>query len=341
MIYREFAMSKSYKILSPQDLQNVSNSETTFALDVLNGLSEHPKRLSSKYFYDDTGSVYFQKIMNLPEYYLTRCETEIIETQKSALLPLLLDESFNIVELGAGDGSKTSLLIEYFQNQGLAFQYIPIDISEGAMRELTDTMQKRFPDITTTGIVAEYFDGLKWLSTYNDRRNLVLILGSNLGNFPKPQAKVFLRSLWNTLNNGDYVFIGFDLKKDIDLMLDAYNDSQGITAAFNLNLLNRINRELGGNFDLNKFRFFATYNVFSGAIESYLVSLENQEVSIQKLGQTFSFRSWEPIHTEYSYKYLASDILELAEATGYQIIKQLFDSKRYFTDSVWKVQKKA
>ena len=334
-------MSKSYKILSPLDLQNVSNSETTFALDVLNGLSEHPKRLSSKYFYDDTGSVYFQKIMNLPEYYLTRCETEIIETQKSALLPLLLDESFNIVELGAGDGSKTSLLIEYFQNQGLTFQYIPIDISEGAMRELTDTMQKRFPDITTTGIVAEYFDGLKWLSTYNDRRNLVLILGSNLGNFPKPQAKVFLRSLWNTLNNGDYVFIGFDLKKDIDLMLDAYNDSQGITAAFNLNLLNRINRELGGNFDLNKFRFFATYNVFSGAIESYLVSLENQEVSIQKLGQTFSFRSWEPIHTEYSYKYLASDILELAEATGYQIIKQLFDSKRYFTDSVWKVQKKA
>ncbi len=334
-------MGKSYKILSPQDLKDVSNSETTFALDVLNGLSEHPKRLSSKYFYDDTGSVYFQKIMNLPEYYLTRCETEIIETQKSALLPLLLDESFNIVELGAGDGSKTSLLIEYFQNQGLAFQYIPIDISEGAMRELTDTMQKRFPEITATGIVAEYFDGLKWLSTYNDRRNLVLILGSNLGNFPKPQAKVFLRSLWNTLNNGDYVFIGFDLKKDIDLMLDAYNDSQGITAAFNLNLLNRINRELGGNFDLNKFRFFATYNVFSGAIESYLVSLENQEVSIQKLGQTFSFRSWEPIHTEYSYKYLASDILELAEATGYQIIKQLFDSKRYFTDSVWKVQKKA
>ena len=333
-------MEASYKILTPQDLQAADNPNLSFSMEVLNGLSEYPKRLSSKYFYDDEGSRLFQKIMHLDEYYLTQGEFEIFRTQKSSLLSLLVDEAFNIVELGAGDGAKTSVLIDYFLNQGLEFKYIPVDISEGAMRTLTQTMKDSYPGLKITGLVAEYFDGLKWLSGNNRRRNLVLLLGSNLGNFPKPQAKVFLRSLWNTLKDGDYVLIGFDLKKDIDLMLDAYNDPNGVTAAFNLNLLTRINRELGGTFNLGDFRFFATYNVFSGAIESYLVSLKKQTVLIKEIGQNFLFRAWEPIHTEYSYKYLSSDIVDLAESTGFTIVKQLFDSKKYFVDSVWQVSKK-
>ena len=145
--------------------------------------------------------------------------------------------------------------------------------------------------------------------------------------------------MWNTLNDGDYVAIGFDLKKDIDVMLNAYNDEQGVTADFNINLLRRINRELGGNFDLDKFRHYSTYDVFSGAMESYLVSQEKQQVFVKNIGCAFDFEAWEPIHTEYSYKYLESDIEELAENTGFTIAKQLYDSKHYFVDSVWRVKK--
>jgi dimethylhistidine N-methyltransferase len=321
------------------DLNETVTPNRIFALDVLNGLSETPRRLSSKYFYDDRGSGLFQKIMKLPEYYLTRCEFEILETQKDIFSTLLSDSEFNVVELGAGDGVKTSILIDYFLNRDFQFQYVPIDISEAAMKSLVDSMSQKFPGLKANGIVAEYFDALKWLSNITRQRNLVLFLGSNLGNFSKPHARVFLRGLWNTLNDGDFVLIGFDLKKDIDLMLKAYNDSRGITAEFNLNLLRRINRELGGNFDISSFRFYASYNVFSGAIESYLVSQKEQAVFIKQLGQSFEFEAWEPIHTEYSYKYLESDIEDLAANTGYRIVRQLYDSQRYFVDSIWRVEK--
>jgi dimethylhistidine N-methyltransferase len=251
----------------------------------------------------------------------------------------LKDDSFNIVELGAGDGRKTSILLEYFLERKFEFTYIPIDISEGAMKYLMENLNRQFPHLKSDGIVAEYFAGLKWLRKLTDRRNLVLFLGSNLGNFNKPQSRVFLRNLWNTLNDGDFLMTGFDLKKDINLMRRAYNDSQGITREFNLNLLRRINDDLGGNFDLDKFTHYAGYDVFTGAMESYLVSLEKQIVYIESLNQAFEFESWEPIHTEYSYKYLESDIEELAENTGFQIKTHLFDAKKYFIDSVWQVQK--
>jgi dimethylhistidine N-methyltransferase len=277
--------------------------------------------------------------MDLPEYYLTRCEFDVLRRKKKRIAELVDGESFNLVELGAGDGRKTSILLEYFLNQRYDFSYIPIDISEGAMKHLTENLEREYPDLICNGIVAEYFNGLKWLRKLGDKKNLVLFLGSNLGNFNKPQSRVFLRNLWSALNDGDYLLTGFDLKKDIDLMVRAYNDSKGITREFNLNLLHRINRELGGNFNVDKFRHYANYDVFSGAMESYLVSLETQVIYIDALNQAFDFKPYESIHTEYSYKYLESDIHNLAEATGYRIEAQLYDSKKYFVDSVWQVQK--
>ncbi len=332
-------MSATYHILTQKDLHPSSQLEHDFSTDVLIGLSRMPKQLSSKYFYDDRGSQLFQEIMELPEYYLTSCEFEIISEQKEKISQDMAGEPFNLVEFGSGDGRKTIILLDHFQGNDFEFQYIPIDIAEAAMKTLVKSMNRKFPTLKTKGIVAEYFDGLKWLNNTEYRKNLVLFLGSNLGNFDKAHSRAFLHNLWNILNNGDSVVIGFDLKKDIDLMLKAYNDSKGVTAEFNLNLLRRINRELGGNFDLEKFRFYAGYDVFSGAIESYLVSLERQEVFIEKIGQSFVFDSWESIHTEYSYKYLESDIEELAARTGFLIKKQLYDSKRYFVDSVWSVNK--
>jgi len=332
-------MSATYRILKQKDLEKVSMKEHTFSGDILVGLSKTPKEISSMYFYDKRGTKLFQKIMDLPEYYLTKCEFNILKTKKEELSRVVKKEPFNLVELGAGDGRKTSLLLEHFLKKKLTFKYIPVDISESAMKILTQFLNRKFPELEVQGIVSEYFEGLKWLSNLSFHKNLVLFLGSNLGNFNRTQSRVFLHHLWNSLQDGDYTVIGFDLKKDIDLMLKAYNDTQHITSEFNLNLLKRINRELGGNFRLNKFRHYSNYDVFTGAMESYLVSLENQKVFLKKIGQSFSFEEWEPIHTEYSYKYLISDIEKLAEETGFVIEKQLYDSKKYFVDSLWKVRK--
>lgn len=332
-------MSATYRVLTHKDLDEMEGLHQAFASDVLVGLSRMPKRLASRYFYDERGSRLFQKIMNLPEYYLTACEFDILNLHRDAFSSLMEGESFNLVELGAGDGRKTSILLDHFLKNRCDFQYIPIDISKASMQALSQLLNTKFPELTANGIVAEYFDGLKWLNHMNSRRNLVLFLGSNIGNFDKAHARAFLHNLWNALNDGDFAVIGFDLKKDIDLMLKAYSDEEGITAEFNLNLLQRINRELGGNFDLTKFQFHSSYDVFTGAMESYLVSKEKQTVFIKELSQTFSFKPWEPIHTEYSYKYLESDIQELADETGFLIEKQLYDSKSYFVDSIWRVQK--
>ncbi len=167
----------------------------------------------------------------------------------------------------------------------------------------------------------------------------MLFLGSNIGNFDRPHARGFLRRMWNALNPGDYTLIGFDLRKDIEVLLAAYNDRQGVTARFNLNLLERINRELGGHFDTRAFRHFATYNVFTGAMESYLVSLVRQTVAIDALRVAFEFHPWEPIHTEYSYKYLDEEVSALAVDTQFEAEATFHDAHHWFCDALWRVDK--
>ena len=334
-------MSATYKVLDHKELSGLLGLKQTFALDVLVGLSEPRKTISSKYFYDEEGSKLFQQIMHLPEYYLTRCEFEILERSGPAIADFVANQKWNLVELGPGDGLKTNLLLMQFLNKHVDFKYVPIDISESALQNLVNNLQNQIPRLEVRGLVSDYFNGLKWLNKLKapDRKNFVLFLGSNIGNFNYSRARVFLRSLWSSLNHDDLVLIGFDLKKDINLMLAAYNDSQGITARFNLNLLNRINRELGGNFDVSRFQHFANYDVFSGAMESYLVSQAAQKVFIEEIGQIFNFQPWEPIHTEYSYKFLQSDIEALAAETGYMVEKEFRDSHRFFSDCIWRVHK--
>jgi dimethylhistidine N-methyltransferase len=328
-----------YRILTAAEIESQPRM-SDFAVDMLMGLSEHPKRLSSRHIYDDEGSRLFSAICDLEEYYPTRCEAEIFEKNKNAILELVGGKPMNLVDLGAGDGRKTRILVDHFLEKGVDFRYVPIDISEGAMRACVGAFKKERENLTVEGLVSEYFEGISWLgATEPQRTNLVLFLGSNIGNFNKAQARTMLRQLWNASKHGDTLLIGFDLKKDIDLLLNAYNDKAGITASFNKNLLARANRELGANFRLDAFRHFATYNVFSGAMESYLVSLEAQTVAIDALKTSFSFKPWEPIHTEYSYKYLLTDIEDLALSTGYSIAAQFFDEKRWFVDSVWRVKK--
>lgn len=327
-----------YHVLKASDIAD-GRGLRAFALDVLHGLSQSPKRLTSRWFYDDEGSRLFQKICDLPEYYPTRCEAEILTKRAAEIVGYLRGKALDVVDLGAGDGHKTALVLKAALDVSKDVRYVPIDISEVAMKVAVTSMREILPAVKLGGVVGEYFDALHWLRNQNDRTTLVLFLGSNIGNFGKAQAAVFLRQLWEALNPGDLVLVGFDLKKDIDLLIDAYNDSAGVTAAFNTNVLARINRELGGDFNLSKFRHYATYDVFSGAIESYCVSMARQVVYVRELRTSFTFDEWEPIHTEYSYKYLQKDIDELASATGFKVIDQYFDSKQWFTDSLWRVVK--
>jgi len=333
------SVAQTIQLINPSETTAWFGDKQTFSLDVLVGLSEQRKSIPSKYMYDTEGSRLFQDIMALPEYYLTDCERDTLQRNCGTIASLVGDQPFNLVEFGSGDGSKTRILLNHFLDRGLNFQYAPIDISESAQENLLGDLRTKLPDLTVTGLVSDYFTGTRWLAQQTRRRNFVLFLGSSIGNFTHAEARFFLRNLWNCLNNGDYVLIGFDLKKDIELLLDAYNDPQGVTARFNLNVLNRINRQLGGDFDISRFRHFGTYDVFSGAMESYLVSLDSQEVYIREIGRSFTFRPFEPIHMEYSYKYLESDIETIARETGFTIKKHLHDAKGYFIDSVWEVVK--
>jgi dimethylhistidine N-methyltransferase len=334
-------MATEYRILKEHDYEESYTEHDAFAVDVLVGLSSTRKSLPSKYFYDERGSELFQQITSQQEYYLTKSEMEILDRSCDTIAQHVDGEPFNLVELGAGFSQKTTLLLSHLIERNLEFRFVPIDISESAMKGLVQLLGEQFPECEVGGLVTDYFNGLKWLNNRSHRKNLVLFLGSSIGNFTHAESCVLLRNLWNSLNHDDVMLIGFDLKKDIDLLLRAYNDTGGVTRAFNLNLLDRINRELGGDFDVSKFRHFGTYDVFSGAMESYLVSMEEQLVFIRQIGRSFAFEAWEPIHTEYSYKYLISDIEKLATETGFQVLEHLFDSKRYFADSLWRVHKHA
>ncbi len=310
-----------------------------FAADVLAGLSSSPRSLSSKYFYDDAGSRLFQEIMKLPEYYLTNCETEIFRTRSAEIHDELVNGSsgVDIIELGAGDGTKTAILIETFIRQNTDLTYSPIDISREAVDTLSDKFKVRFPRLQVDSHVGDYFEILSSLNADNGRRKVILFLGSNIGNFGRDRAIEFFRGLRSSMNAGDLLLIGFDLQKDPRTILRAYDDTAGITARFNLNLLTRINRELDADFAPEKFSHYANYNPIDGSARSYLISCEKQSVEIRALGRTFDFDQWEAIFMEISQKYSLKMIEDIAAEGGFSVRRNFFDSKRYFCDSLWQL----
>ncbi len=336
--HNQKSKSVDLKFLSHKD---VGDPQNELALSVLEGLSKQPKGLPSVLFYDDKGSELFKRIMGLKEYYPTQCEADILTTHGAEIAKHLKGEKFNLVELGCGDGAKTIILLKHLLETVEEFRFVPLDISKAAVEFLMENLKKQFGSIPfdTLGLVSEYFQGLNWLNTNAENRNLVLFLGSNIGNFNRSLAMRFLRQLWYSLKDGDLVLIGFDLKKDLDILYDAYNDSEGVTKEFNLNVLDRINELLGGDFDRTQFQHQGLYSVQTGAMESYLISQKQQTVTIKELGKSFNFRPWEAIHMEYSYKYLKEDIAALADGTGFEIVENYTDSKGYFIDSLWKVKK--
>ncbi|WP_323757432.1 L-histidine N(alpha)-methyltransferase [Roseivirga sp.] len=310
---------------------------STFAKDIHSGLSSNPKCLSSKYFYDETGDQLFQTIMGLEEYYLTRSEFEIFDQQKKEILKSFLgeDTSFNLVELGAGDGTKTKVLLKYFVSQGVDFSYSPIDISQHVLDVLSEDLGESIPKLQVNAIQGDYFDALAKLNENHFQKEVVLFLGSNIGNFSNGSAPKFLTRLGDNLSTGDLLFIGFDLMKDPNVILSAYNDKLGVTKEFNINLLRRINKELGANFDLEGYEHFPTYNPITGETKSHLVSNKAQEVFIKATGETYSFDAWEAIHTEVSQKYSLKMIHQFAEQAGFKVIKNFTDKNNFYVDALW------
>ncbi len=315
--------------------------DTTFAQDIVKGLNATPRRLSSQYFYDEKGSQLFQQIMRMESYYLTDAELEIFSRQGEAVVKACSPDGspFRLIEFGAGDGMKTKVLLRHLLERDLDFIYAPIDISATALEGLVKELADVFPALKVEPLQGEYFAALDALSSAGHvERKVILFMGSNIGNFQRAGAISFLSALRDHASPGDRAMIGFDLKKNPLTILRAYDDPAGITREFNLNLLDRINRELGGDFDRAQWQHYATYDPLTGETRSYLLPQSAQQVCLKVLGETFSFAPWEAVWTELSQKFDLEMIQDLAQSSGFVHLEGLLDSRQYFMEALWECQ---
>lgn len=308
-----------------------------FAKEILSGLKNNPKFLPSKYFYDQRGDDLFQQIMKLDEYYPTRAEYEILADYHADMLDLFSQENepFQLIEMGAGDGTKTKLLLRYFLDKKVDFKYRPVDISANVLRILEKHLEYDLPGLDIDSMAKEYYDALNELKNQCCEKKVVLFLGGNIGNFKPEQVHYFLQKMSESLNAGDAFMLGIDIKKDPLTVLGAYNDAKGVTRAFNLNLLERINRELDADFDLQEFYHYPLYDPHTGDAKSYLVSRKEQDVHLNVLDETIHFDEGETIWTELSRKYSIPEIEQMADEHGFKVARHFFDRNHYFTDTLW------
>ena len=320
-------------------VQSAAIKTDPFYGDVIAGLQSKPKRLSSKYFYDANGDKLFQDLMNCPEYYPTNCELEIFSEKTAEIAKTIMGDgdAFDLIELGAGDATKSSYLLKYLLEQNADFTYLPIDISDNVISYLNITLPVTLPGLKMNGLNGEYFEMLKKAEAISDRRKVILFLGSNIGNMPVNEALEFCKELRRHSSKGDMVLMGFDLKKNPKTILAAYNDKEGVTKRFNLNLLERINRELNGDFKINQFDHYPMYDPETGSCKSYLVSLADQQVKING-NEIISFKKDEYIYMEISQKFTVEQTDEIAADSGFKPIDRIFDSKGWFLDTIWMVE---
>lgn len=296
-----------------------------FLADLIAGLSSNPRTLPCKYFYDERGAALFQKICELPEYYITRTEIDILDRNRAEIASHL-GANIELIGLGTGAGTKTRILIETLESPTV---YIPVDISEKQLRESTALFQKIFPDLEILPVCADYLQPVVLPSSSRKAaRNIVYFPGSTIGNFEPTEAEEFLRRVANVCRQNGGLLIGADLKKDPHVLEAAYNDSAGVTAQFNLNLLDRINRELGADFDLDQWRHRAIYNSDAGRIEMHLISEIDQFVHVDE--RKFHFRRGEKIITEFSYKYAPEEFAAVAGKAGFEFVRMWTDDARLF-----------
>jgi len=322
--YKKYIVDSKLQYFKP----NSAKIEKSFADEVSYSLTQNSKFISPKFFYDKKGSELFEKICDLYEYYPTRTEISILQNLKENLSKYV-DDSFRLVELGSGSSVKTRLILDILNKFQEKIEYFPIDISE-ILTESSSLLQKDYENLHITGIIDTYEGGLEFLKNYDDKKNLIIFLGSSFGNFIPEDGKKFLKKINSTMKDDDLFLIGLDLVKNKKTLENAYDDSEGITAQFNLNVLSRINDELDADFNLNNFIHYAKYNEGQQRIEMYLKSLVEQSVVIPKANISLTLKKDELIHTEHSHKYKLSQIKELMNQTGFDIRQIWLDENNYF-----------
>jgi len=319
----------------------LGGDSNAFASDVRAGLTRKPKALSPKYFYDELGSRLFEAICWLPEYYLTRAESEILQTNALEIVSSI-EGPVRLLELGSGSAEKTRYLIEALLAKQPELHYLPVDISDSSLELASQRLLRLYPGLRITAFAAAYFTALQALATRvpadSRCRTIAVFLGSNIGNFGPDESREFLHAVRRLLHPQDALLLGADLKKSPEVLVPAYDDALGVTAAFNLNLLERINRELDGNFDVKKFQHSAIYNDELGRIEIHLVSREPQIVRIRAIDLEASFDRGETIRTENSYKFDRDQLAVLARDTGFALAKTWFDSAHLFSFNLFVAQ---
>lgn len=308
-----------------------------FAEDVRTGLTSTPKRLSSKYFYDAKGDELFRSIMACPEYYLTDCEMEIFTTQSGAILDVALNGSttIDVVELGPGDASKSVHLLRELTQRASDVSYYPVDISTNIIEVLERTMPATVPGVNVKGHSGDFIEMVHHITNVSEHPMIVLFLGSTIGNLTLDESRAFFTALRGRMRKHDMLLVGFDLQKDPKTILAAYNDAQRVTRDFNLNLLNRMNRELGATFDTSLFDHYPMYDPEMGSCKSFLVSTVTQSVHVASLNLDVHFRANECVHTEVSQKYTLEQISNFGEVGGFESVKFFTDSKGWFVDALF------
>lgn len=308
---------------------------SSIAEDVLPGLSARRKNLPPKLFYDAAGSRLFDQITETPEYYLTRTERGILREYAPGIVEAA-GTNLTLVEMGAGSASKTRVLIEAVLRRQLRLSFYPVDVSRAALQDAVAGLNGDYPNLQVSPLVADYNHHMPELRSLPGRK-LALFIGSTIGNFEPDAAVDFLSRLRRSLGPGDAVLLGFDMKKDAAKLHAAYNDAQGITAEFNKNMLARINRELGGQFDLSAFGHVALWNEALSRMEIYLESRKTQDVWIQDLGRTFHFAQGERIHTENSYKFTNDSINCILRRSGLKLERTWTDRQGWFSEVLARV----
>lgn len=322
---------------SIKELSKPVNIQSGFMKDIKLGLSSQSKYLPSKYFYNEKGDELFRRIMELPEYYLTRAEYAILKEHASEIMSVMdKNKPFRLVELGAGDGMKTKVLLSHLLKAGYYFTYVPIDISGNALDLLQEDMEDEFPSLQIETVRGEYLNALSRSLFDDDQASFVLFLGSSIGNFSTDETEGFFEALSEALKPGDYLLTGWDLQKNPHTILAAYNDSQGVTRDFNLNLLSRINSELGGDIDVSNFSHYPVYDPETGFAKSYLVANSAATYRISDLDLSVKFEEGESIFMEISRKYTQEYIHHIAQSSGFYQAGSWQDKKSYFIDTLWR-----
>jgi dimethylhistidine N-methyltransferase len=296
--------------------------------EVVHGLTSRPKTLPCKLLYDDRGSALFEEITRLPEYYLTRTELDILR-QRSREIAQAVGSPVSIVELGAGTATKTGTLLRAFARRQMRLKYFPVDISSAALADAKKRIREQCPNALVRPVVADFSDGFHFLREISGRK-LVLYLGSSIGNFEWNEAVAMLSTVREQLMPGDALLLGTDMVKPAEILVPAYDDAQGVTATFSKNILMRLNRELGADFDLDSFRHIAEWSPSRSRMEIFLESMCAQTVTLRMAHLTIRFRAGERIHTENSHKYTLEMIERMLCVSGFKLEKTWFDKREWF-----------